>query len=139
MTEVGASLRLRAEDAEDFRVVAACLQDALVPLGDMTFDGELKEFILVANRFRWESSPGERVHCAVHFTGVAAVRRRGIDLRKRDSILDLLTIASEPGAIVLLFAGDVAIRLEGDRIGCRVRDIGKPWPAAAGTPRHPDA
>lgn len=138
MTDAGANLRLRAEDAEDFRVVAACLQDALVPLGDMTFDGDLEEFILVANRFRWESSPGERVHCAVHFTGVAAVRRRGIDLRERGRVLDLLTIGSEPGAVVLHFAGDVAVRLEGERIGCLVRDIGKPWPAAV-TPRHPDA
>jgi hypothetical protein len=137
MTVGGANLRLRAEDAEDFRVVAACLQDALVPLGDMTFDGDLKEFILVANRFRWESSPGERVHCAVHFTGVAAVRRRGIDLRERGRILDLLTIEAEPGAVVLLFAGDVAVRLEGERIGCRLRDLGEPWPAT-GTPRHPD-
>lgn len=138
MTAAGANLRLRAEDADDFRIIAACLQDALVPLGDMMFDGDLKEFVLVANRFRWESSPGERVHCAVHFTGVAAVRRRGIELRERSRILDLLTIESEPGAVVLLFAGDVAVRLEGDRIGCRLRDLGEAWPAA-GTPRHPDA
>jgi len=138
MTDAGANLRLRAEDAEDFRVIAACLQDALVPLGDMTFDGDVKEFILVANRFRWETSPGERVHCAVHFTGVAAVRRRGLDLRERGRILDLLTIEAEPGAVVLLFAGDVAVRLEGERIGCRMRDIGRPWPATD-TPRHPDA
>ena len=138
MTAAGANLRLRAEDADDFRVIAACLQDALVPLGDMIFDGDLKEFVLVANRFRWESSPGERVHCAVHFTGVAAVRRRGIELRERSRILDLLTIEAEPGAVVLLFAGDVAVRLEGERIGCRLRDLGESWPAA-GTPRHPDA
>ncbi len=138
MTDAGASLRLRAEDAEDFRVVAACLQDALVPLGDMSFEIDRGEFVLVANRFRWEAKSGERIHCAVHFTGVVSVRRRGIDLRDRSRVLDLLTIAAEPGAVVLLFAGDLAVCLEGERIGCRLRDIGEPWPAA-GEPRHPEA
>ena len=137
MTDGSANLRLRADDAEDFRIVAACLQDALVPLGDMTFDAERQEFILVANRFRWETAGGERIHCAVHFDGVAAVRRRGIDMRERERILDLLTIEAEHEAVVLLFAGDMAIRLEGTRIGCRLRDIGEAWPAN-GTPRHPD-
>ncbi|MBL8832395.1 MAG: DUF2948 family protein [Rhodospirillales bacterium] len=138
MNEAGASLRLRAEDAEDFRVVAACLQDALVPLGDMSFESAQGEFVVLANRFRWEAKSGERIHCAVHFTGVATVRRRGIDLRERGRILDLLTVTAEPGAVVLLFAGDLAVRLEGERIGCRLRDIGEPWPAT-GEPRHPDA
>ena len=133
-----AGLRLRADDAEDFQVVSACLQDALVPLGDMSFDGERKEFVIVANRFLWEGTPGRRVHCAVHFTGVEAVRRRGIDLRDRGRILDLLTVGVEPGAVNLLFAGDLMVRLEGQRIGCRLHDIGEPWPAAA-QPGHPDS
>lgn len=47
-------LKLRAYDREDFAVVSAVLQDALVPVIDMAWlEGETR-FALVANRFRWE-------------------------------------------------------------------------------------
>lgn len=136
----GDNLKLKAEDAEDFGILAACLQDALVPVGDMNFDGAASEFVLLANRFRWEGDAraDERIHCAVHFSGVAAVRRRGLDLRERGRVLDLLTIEVAAGAVTLLFAENAAIRLEGPEIGGRLRDLGDPWPAAA-APRHPAA
>lgn len=51
-------LKLRAHDTEDMRVVAGILQDALVPLSDVTYLKAEKRFILVANRFRWETSGG---------------------------------------------------------------------------------
>lgn len=51
-------LKLRARDAEDLRAVAACLQDALVPLADVAYLKAEKRFVLVANRFRWEAAPG---------------------------------------------------------------------------------
>jgi len=55
-----APLKLRAADVEDLRVIAAVLQDALVPLSDMTFQRRERRFVLVANRFRWESREGDR-------------------------------------------------------------------------------
>src|SRR3546814_18701440 len=45
-------LKLRAHDPADMDVVAALLQDALVPLGDMTYLAKAKRFVMVANRFR---------------------------------------------------------------------------------------
>ena len=54
-----APLKLRAHDLQDMDVIAALLQDALVPLGDMTYLAEEKRFILVANRFRWHGDPAE--------------------------------------------------------------------------------
>lgn len=50
-------LKLRARDDEDLRVVSACLQDALVPLADVAFLKPEKRFVLVLNRFMWESAP----------------------------------------------------------------------------------
>ena len=47
-------LKLRAVDAEDLRVLAAVLQDALVPLGDIAYQKRQKRVVLVANRFLWE-------------------------------------------------------------------------------------
>lgn len=55
-----AGLKLRARDAADLAIIAACLQDALVRPRDMTYLAEEKRFVLVANRFRWEVA-AERV------------------------------------------------------------------------------
>ena len=53
-------LRLRAEDAEDLAVISACLQDALVSVRDLAYDRAARNFMLVANRFRWEGGAGEQ-------------------------------------------------------------------------------
>jgi len=47
-----APLKIIARDAEDLAVVAACLQDALIPLNEMRYLPQERRFILVANRFR---------------------------------------------------------------------------------------
>jgi Protein of unknown function (DUF2948) len=151
-------LKLRAEDEDDLRVIAACLQDALIPLSDIHFLDAEQRFILVANRFRWENCPDlpevpngnhdgvdcsnyERVNCGILFENVSTVRRKGFDQRDRGRILELLTMDVEAGntgrmAIVMLFAGGAAIRLEGQRITCRISDIGEPWPTQF-RPNHP--
>jgi hypothetical protein len=156
-------LKLKATDSEDFRIIAACLQDALIPVGDMKFETGEKAFVLVANRFRWENcdetwenelvaAPAEppadpafapcnsyeRVNCGIHFHGVDTVRRKGLDQRDRGRVLELLTIEAHPGAIVMVFAGDAAVRLEGPHISCVMQDIGEPWPTQW-RPRHPAA
>jgi hypothetical protein len=46
-------IRLRAEDDEDLKIVSACLQDAILPIGDMGFLPDEKRFVMVVNRFRW--------------------------------------------------------------------------------------
>lgn len=153
-------LKLRATDEEDLTVVAACLQDALVPIGDMTYMPEDHRFILVANRFRWETgappvdAPGpaggagdapydsgsaprfERVNCGIWFDGVRAVRTRGVNLRDRALILDLLTVRLDGERLLLMFAGGAMIMLEVDGLRCFMEDIGEPWPTQW-RPDHP--
>lgn len=51
-------VRLRARDAEDLAVIAACMQDAIIPIGDMCFEPGARRFVMVANRFRWETADG---------------------------------------------------------------------------------
>jgi hypothetical protein len=123
-------LRLKAEDAEDLVILASCLQDALVMIGDMAYLPEPQRFVLVANRFGWET-PGpdlERVTSGVTFSGVTAVRRRGIDPKESDRILSLLTLQAEEGAIELIFSGGAGIRLEMPKILVHLEDIGDTWP-----------
>ena len=154
------ALKLRAEDAEDYGVIAACLQDALVPVGEMQYLADEKAFVLVANRFRWEncseafdSPPAqapqaevpdamfvacqayERVNCALRIDGVAQVKRRGFAPKDRARVLEILHITTAPGAVELLFAGDAAVRLEGEGLVCRLQDMGEPWPTLW-RPRH---
>jgi hypothetical protein len=156
---VSAPLKLRAEDDEDYGIIAACLQDALVPVGEMQYLADEKAFVLVANRFRWEncsetadSPPApqqgevpdamfvacqayERVNCAMRIDGVAQVKRRGFDPKDRARVLEILHIGMGSGAVELLFAGDAAIRLEGEGLVCRLQDMGEPWPTLW-RPRH---
>ena len=142
--DAGAALKLRAEDADDLAVLSACLQDALVPVRDLAYVPDQKIFVFVANRFRWESGsrpvPGERqrILCAVTFSAVAGVSYRGFRRSDEDRILALLAIRAEAEsvgatAILLEFSGHAAIRLEVERIQCRAKDLGEPWP----TPWHP--
>jgi len=150
-------LKLRARDPVDMDVVAALLQDALVPLGDMKYLAKEKRFVLVANRFRWHGDPEEdprpaapepqaegedaafadeagaappfeRVNSGLCFDKVARVRYRGLAPGSKDEILSLLTITAQPDAITLIFAGEAAVRLEVDAIRCHLEDIGHPWP-----------
>jgi hypothetical protein len=161
-------LKLSARDAEDLAVISACVQDALVPIGEMTYLPAEQAFLLALNRFRWDridpnapeppvvSSRGsgppkdavfwepsdrgpayERVMSGLRFEHVTSVQTRGIDLRKRERILELLTIHAEPGAAILVFAGDATIRLEITELRCFLEDFGQTWPTRW-RPYHPE-
>ncbi len=136
-------LKLRAEDMEDLAVIAACLQDALVHVGEMTYLPRKRRFVAAFNRFVWEAETKTplRKHCGMHFEGVLEAKVQGFDQSGPDKLLELLTIdcaEAEDGAatITLLFAGGAAVRLEVECIDCALADMGAPWQAVA-TPGHP--
>jgi hypothetical protein len=147
-------LRLRAEDAEDLAVISACLQDALVSVRDLAYDRDARNFVLVANRFRWEGAVGEgagegagtpfeRTLCGIAFDEVDGVAYRGFQRSEEDRILALLSIRpifgpdSAKGAVIdLEFAAGATIRLNAGAIRCRTCDFGEPWPTAW-QPGHP--
>lgn len=153
-------LKLRALDAEDLQVVAACLQDALVAVRDMAYLPQHRRFVMLLNRFRWEdearndgrlpsrrtgdalfaeeeSSRFERVHCALRVERVRAVQSKGLRRPASDEIVELLTIAAVPKAIELVFAGGPKVKIEVDAVRCFLEDLGEPWPTAW-RPRHPE-
>ena len=53
-------LRLKAGDAEDLAVIAACLQDARIPLREMAYLPGEKRFVAVFVRFRREKQKDPR-------------------------------------------------------------------------------
>ena len=139
-------LKLRAEDAEDLEVIAACLQEALVHVGEMTYLPRRRRFVVALNRFVWEGrgaadGDARRVRCGVHIDGVLAVRTRGFDLGDRQRLLELLTVqatSGEDGAatISLIFSGGASIALEVECIECSLTDLDEPWRALR-RPEHP--
>lgn len=141
-------LRVRAQDLEDLTVIAAYLQDAIIPVSEMSFLAEESRFVLVAGRFRWEIAPDgtpaegqdtpfERVHTGIRFEGVRKVRTKGIDRGDPSQMLNLLSLAYEDGIVDLVFAGEATIRLDVDSLSCHVEDLGTPWPTVF-RPSHDD-
>lgn len=151
-------LKLTARDAEDLRVIAACLQDGLTRMAEMTYLPRERRFAAVFNRFMWETlndgtgadTEGtlyNRVSSGIHFDGVMSARLQGIQRDAPDAWLELLTISidgpegAEDGAadqsITLVFAGGGHIRLEVECIDCALSDMGAPW-TTQNLPKHQD-
>ena len=144
-------LKLRAEDEADLQVLAACLQDALVPVADMIWLRDQRRFALVVNRFMWEvpaetveagedgaaSEVHNRVHAILSIQKVKSVRLREIDQRRRGETLNLLSIRPDRDNIDLEFGRAGTIRVQVDAIDCYLEDVGAPWPTQW-KPAHPD-
>jgi hypothetical protein len=134
-----APFRVKAADAEDLAIVAAYLQDAVLPANEMTYDAEAKRFVAIMSRFRWErldapelvSEDGgalyERVHTAVRFEDVSKVRSVNMNRGDAGLILELLSIGWTEGEVELVFSGDKRIRLDVEGLSCHVEDLGEPW------------
>ena len=75
-------LKLMAEDAEDLDIIGAAVQDALLRMGDLSFDPKARRFTAMLNRFRWETAEGagpyERVRAALSFESVLGVKSRRV-------------------------------------------------------------
>ncbi|MEX1148141.1 MAG: DUF2948 family protein [Sphingomonadales bacterium] len=136
-------LKLRAFEADDLTVISACLQDAVLTVGDMAYLPRERRFALIVNRFVWESAPdpdqpeGEaclRVRTGIHFDDVLNVSVIGIPQKSRTRVLELLAVEAFPedetrAAIGLLFAGGGIVRLDVDCINAHLTDVSPPWPA----------
>jgi hypothetical protein len=138
----GKLLKLKAKDAEDLQVISTVLQDAIVPVCDMIYRPEEKDFVMVAQRFCCEGKERaattgcfERICSALHIKGVEAAQLQGIDLAKTDAMLDLLAVMPEGKVLQLIFAGGGKIRLQlGDWVVI-LEDFGEPWPTTQ-QPQH---
>ena len=135
------SLRLLAQDADDLRVVASALQDAVVSTGTMDFDRDAQSFTLQGSRFRHEAGVHERIHTGVRIDNVLGARHRGLDRSRADAFTVLLDMAYAPadeppgGVLSLVFAGGGCVELDVDALDIIVADAGEARPAKA-APDH---
>ena len=147
-----APLYLAAEAADDLPLISALVQDAVFPVGEMTFLRDRRQFAVLLNRFRWEDRTAaerggrayERVQSVLAVGGVMAVRTQGIDRADRDTVLSLLALDWQPGAdgagrLMLVLAGDGAIALEVEALDVTLKDVTRPYAALSGkVPGHGD-
>jgi len=142
------ALKLLALDEEDLAVIAAHVQDAILRVQEMTYLPSQQRFAAVLNRFDWldaergEGSRGryQRRQSALRFDRVLEAKIQNISERRQDGIYELLTIQFQPsdppgGEILLIFAGDAAIRLTVECIEAELRDLSAAWRARS-KPKH---
>jgi hypothetical protein len=137
-------LKLMAEDAADLDIIAAAAQDALLRVGDVSYDKKARRFAALINRFRWEQAdargPFERVRSALSFESVLSVKSRKMRFDAPDAVASLLSIGFTPdeeppsGVVRLVLAGGGEIMLEVECLDALLMDIGAVWR----TPRRPD-
>jgi hypothetical protein len=134
------AMRLLAQDAEDLKVIAAALQDAVGKIGDISYEPAGRRLTLAFNRYRWEAKGGERVRSALQVGGVMRVQARKLRRNAKDAVLELLDVAFEPGeapggAVTFTFAGGGDLRAEVECLDVVLADVSAPWPTPR-TPRH---
>ncbi len=135
-------LRLLAEDGEDVAVLAAALQDAVTKIGDINYEAAARRVTIGFNRFRWEAGARtrERVRSGIQFGGVLRVKARKLRRDAPNAVVELLTLAFEPGeapggVITLAFAGGGDLRLEVECVDAVLSDVSPAWPARR-VPEH---
>ncbi|MFY0690781.1 MAG: DUF2948 family protein [Paracoccaceae bacterium] len=146
------ALRLRAEDTEDLQVISTLVQDAIVPISEISWKPRDRRFALLLNRFRWEDQSRarqrqrayERVQSLLVFDDVANVASQGVDRTDVDVILSLLSIGWQAGPdgtgrLVLTLAGDGAIALDTECVNVTLQDVTQPYTAPSRrAPQHPE-
>jgi len=136
------ALKLLAEDAEDLEVVAAALQDAVLKIGDISWEPKARRLTLAVNRYRWGAEEPERVRAAVQVGSVLGVQARRLRRGASEAVVQLLTVTFEPGEapggrLVFRFAGDADLAAQVECIDLVLADVSEPW-AARSEPRHED-
>lgn len=135
-------LRLKALDAEDLGVLAALVQDAVFPGGEIKWDRKARRFALLLNRFRWEDAARaktrrrdfERVQSVLMIEDVMSVKSQGVDPTDKDMVYALLSLAFVPGEdgmgrLELTLAGDGAIAVDVEALEVVLRDVTRPYVA----------
>ena len=132
------SLKLAVHDSDDLTVLSSLLQDATLLVGDMGYDAEDQQFLLVAARFlTMVDGQKRRRLMGVHFAGITGVHRHAIDLRRSADVLSLLSITFSGMSVDLIFSGGARLKLETRQLKIFAGDLDEGW-VTHFTPNHPD-
>ena len=131
------NLKLLALNDDDLKVLSAHLQDSVTLVKDIVFLKKSRTFLMMVNRFMWEDiergifRENQRIRCAIKFENVLEAKSRNINQKKKDKILELLSIDSEvknnKKELLITFAGNNEIILIVEEINILLDDVGFPW------------
>lgn len=133
-----AQTKLIALEGDELEIISAHLQDAIIKIGDMSYQRGKQQFVFLANRF--EKGPaddrdgGFRIRSALVFSRVQAVRSRKIRQGAPEAVLSLLSLEFEPaetlpqGTVKMVFSGGGELRLEVECVEALLEDLGERWP-----------
>jgi hypothetical protein len=140
-------LKLFALDEEDLAVLSAHVQDAVVKADEVRYSPARQQFTMPMNRFAWERTSARRTRregdqrrrSVLHFDRVERVRSVGLKPGDQ-TVISILAVVYTPteapaGAVTILCAGDVTIRLEVECIEAQLTDLGAAWSASM-RPKH---
>ena len=147
-----APLNIGALDSEDLTVISAMVQDAVLPIGEISWQANQRRLALLINRFRWEDKtnaerqggPVERVQSLLAFDTVLSVASQGLDRSQKDLVLSVLSITMENAEngdcyLTVTLAGDGALRIRVEAVEVHLRDVTRPYAAPSRkSPHHPD-
>lgn len=143
-------LRLVAADEEDLRVMSTLVQDAVLPIEEISWKPLTRRFAILLNRFRWEDEESarkrgrafERVQSVLAFEDVEKVEAQGLDQKEKDTVLSILGVTFTPGedgtgTVDLLLSGDGGFRLTVEAVNATLTDVTRPYEAPSGrAPYH---
>ncbi len=140
------NLKLIGKSLEDLSTFSAYLQDALIKVSDVSFLKKNKIFILMSSRFMWEDAEKgifrqpKRIKCILKFGGVLKVKSKNINQKKKDKILEFLTMSTilkddDTYQTKLIFSGNSNIILFTEQIDVLFEDIGSYW-IVKNQPKH---
>ena len=128
-------------DTKGVEIISALMQDALLPISDMTYMAEDNAFVVVANRVVGELSTDDtimRVNCALYIQGVGQVQNKNLPNDDTDIPLNMLAVLYDATVktITLQFSGDSAVRLHiDDGFSVLLKDLDEPY-ITANRPHH---
>ena len=123
-------LKLIANDADDLKVVAAALQDAIIRVGDIRFNPVGRSVTLQASRYRHEDKRPSRILSGVRVDGVMTLQSHGFERSNPDAYAVLLDMAFEEadapaGSLLLTLAGGGMIRMQVEGLDLILSDAGE--------------
>ena len=121
-------LRLKAETQDDLSIIAAAVQDAILRVGEITYNMRGRSLTIRMSRFRHEQDVGARAESGLRIDGVLNVKTRGIDRKDPEALAVLLNIdfdiTDAPGGIVkLVFAGDGELHAQVEALEVILADV----------------
>ena len=142
-SNVKSSLKLVIKDQDDLLVLSSLLQDATVLIGDMGYDADRGQFMMVAARYCHDEQHaggndaeiGHRRLMGINFDQIKGLKRKGFSPMDSDDVLNLLAIQAEDDHIDMIFAGAAMLRLECDAIRVYAADLGEGW-STGFEPKH---